>query len=538
MLDSFILKRSLEKSYDIIRFDDISSLTVSHGKVFNLFKSLYKEHYKDNERIIFYSSFEPSDLVLEHIQRAAIITDIPGFFILICTPFDLDERLNHFHAKHNGTGIPITSQKINLKRTGDLSDVNLFSYDSFCPAPFNMAFVDLTTPSVYRNALGFDGLTDNKFKPSAVAYPCCKIDIKNFEEDSDCKLPDNSLSEALRGKSYTDLQNQFRKNSKPSACGECWRVERTGGTSFRKHNIEWLTQRSKKGTNGDFTELDDIKVRYLQIIPSITCNFKCRICNNNFSSSIAIEDMQFTKDEKVKQALAERVKERSLIDINFYKNILDRSLNDLTELTIYGGEPTLMKNLPELLTYIIDQGHNDHINLTLSTNCGAWSAKLPNLIKQFKTVAITFSIDNIGDRFNIERGGIWKEAVVNINKWLSLDFPNIRFAIAPTVNVQNVLYLEDVINFAKDLGVDFGWNYLERPSELCIDNLTQEAKQLVYNKYKDHQNIELRNIANRVIKTPNSTDTKFVDLMNMYDERRGTNFKQTHKEIYDAMLAK
>jgi hypothetical protein len=48
----------------------------------------------------------------------------------------------------------------------------------------------------------------------------------------------------------------------------------------------------------------------------------------------------------------------------------------------------------------------------------------------------------------------------------------------------------------------------------------------------------LRNIANRVIKTPISTDTKFVDLMNMYDERRGTNFKQTHKEIYDAMLAK
>jgi hypothetical protein len=79
------------------------------------------------------------------------------------------------------------------------------------------------------------------------------------------------------------------------------------------------------------------------------------------------------------------------------------------------------------------------------------------------------------------------------------------------------------------------WCYLEHPENLCIDYMTAWAKELVYNKYKNHPVEELKNIANRVTRTLPVSGRAFIDLMNKYDHRRGTDFTKAHPEIMLAM---
>jgi len=374
----------------------------------------------------------------------------------------------------------------------------------FCIAPFAGGYVDI----------------------KKIAYPCCKIKMTAFDHDPQCDLTKNDLNTAVRSKAWSKLRDSFSNNIKPPECSECWNAEDAGCTSERKHLLHHLKEVS----------IDKVGIRKLQIIPSITCNFKCRMCDSNFSSAIALEKIKNTHDTQTKEQLTLDLKNNTLIDIEYYKRILEKSLHTMTLLQILGGEPFLMKNLPELLEHIIDQGHNEHISVYINTNGSSWSDRLVSLLTKFKGCITVISVDAIGKRFEDERGGSWGEVEEIFNRWLTV--PNITVHVTVTVSIQNVLYVDELIDFLNSKGVDFGWNYVDDPAELCIDNMTDTAKELVYNKLKDNQHYEVKSIVNRVVSATSTSGKAFIDLMDLYDLRRGTNFKQSHGEIYDAMSAK
>lgn len=374
----------------------------------------------------------------------------------------------------------------------------------FCPAPFAGGYVDI----------------------KKIAYPCCKVKVTAFDHDPQCDLTKNDLNTAVRSKAWADLRDSFSNNIKPPECSECWNAEDAGCQSERKHLLHHLKEVST----------DKVSIQKLQIVPSITCNFKCRICDSNFSSAIALEKIKNTHDTQTKEQLTLDLKNNTLIDVGYYKRILEKSLHAITHLQILGGEPFLMKNLPELLEHIIGRGHNKHISLSINTNGSSWSDRLISLITKFKSCVIVISVDAIGKRFEDERGGSWAEVEEIFDRWLTV--PDITVHVTATVSIQNVLYVDELVNFINSKGVDFGWNYVDDPTELCVDYMTATAKELVYNKLKDTRHNEVKSIVERVVSATSTSGKAFIDLMDLYDLRRGTNFKQSHGEIYDAMSAK
>ena len=92
-----------------------------------------------------------------------------------------------------------------------------------------------------------------------------------------------------------------------------------------------------------------------------------------------------------------------------------------------------------------------------------------------------------------------------------------------------------MVDFAGEKNVSINWTYLEYPSYLCIDNVTQSVKDLVYTKYHDHHNPELQKISNRVQLAKPISGQTFINYMNQLDKRRGQHFSQTHSEIFNAM---
>jgi hypothetical protein len=98
-----------------------------------------------------------------------------------------------------------------------------------------------------------------------------------------------------------------------------------------------------------------------------------------------------------------------------------------------------------------------------------------------------------------------------------------------------VLYLDELVDWADSNCLDVWFNYLDYPSELCVDNLTSTAKQLVIRKYQNHRNQDLQNLAKRVENSKGSDGKDFVRFMQHLDNVRNQNFLDSHVDIATAM---
>jgi hypothetical protein len=105
----------------------------------------------------------------------------------------------------------------------------------------------------------------------------------------------------------------------------------------------------------------------------------------------------------------------------------------------------------------------------------------------------------------------------------------------PTVNIQNILYLDQLIQWAEQKQLNVVFNYLDSPSYLNIDNMTPAARQLVVDQYLNHPHLELQKLAQRVQRSRGSNGSRFMEYMKKLDSYRNEDFASTHPEIAIAM---
>jgi radical SAM protein with 4Fe4S-binding SPASM domain len=343
-------------------------------------------------------------------------------------------------------------------------------------------------------------------------YPCCvnQTPVGNANE--------NSLQEIFNNDSMVLLRRQLATGGRPDSCDHCWRLEKQGVSSNRNWHVG-------KHANSFYSSWhDDIKIRSLDLKPSNTCNFKCRTCNPNNSSLIADEVKQYSAIPVVSDRWD------SYGDYTWAE--LDTLLPNIENLDFFGGEPFLLKELKHFLRNAVDSGHSKHIRLHFNTNGSIFPKDIIDTLVQFKEVDLAFSIDDVGERFELTRGGSWAEVEANILKFKELGFKPYIF---PTINIQNVLYLDELISWADSNNIPYTFNYLEFPRYFNINSLTPEAKELVINKYTNSTNPLLQQIAERVKKSNSSDGKQFVKQMKWFDYIRNQKFSNTHKEIAQAM---
>ena len=104
------------------------------------------------------------------------------------------------------------------------------------------------------------------------------------------------------------------------------------------------------------------------------------------------------------------------------QNQINHLLPSITNIDMYGGEPFLIKRFSEILKSAVDRDLAKHIRLHYNSNGSVWPSELINYWPNFKLVDINFSIDAIGDQFNLQRGGSWNDVESNILKIKNLGF--------------------------------------------------------------------------------------------------------------------
>jgi radical SAM protein with 4Fe4S-binding SPASM domain len=495
-----VLQKQLESQFELICFVDLADVCSTHSAIFSLLKSVHQAAYLPNQRLVFYSSHKLSQGLINHLQLAAGRIDVSNSFILVCGPTDIKEELQVANNLHGYDNSLISWFPVELVDTKPLLDFGFYPRTSFCPLPFGSVYVDM---------------------PGAVA-PCCKF------KGAVGNIHDNTLNEIFHNDAMVNLRTQMKNGIRPNECRVCWDVEKRGVTSLRLHAID------KYQDQNDHGWIDNLKIQDVSIAPSTLCNFKCRICNPRYSSQITVEDLKHTTDPKQISYLKDLLKLANW-DSSYFEKSMEELNYDFEHLHFLGGEPLLLPELARILEKVIESGNSKKMQLEFNTNGSQFPDKIIKLFNQFQKVELLLSIDNIGPRFEVERGGSWIEIKENISQFAKINSKTIPVKLAITVNIQNLLYLDELVDFAGQENVGIVWWYLEDPSYLCIDNVTQSVKDLVYKKYHDHPTLELQKISNRVQLTKPVSGQEFINYMNQLDQRREQQFSQTHPEIFKAM---
>lgn len=492
----------LKSRFDLVLLRDLVEVTESHSSIFRLLRALGKSDFLDRERLVFYTSHRPSALLLDHVQRAIARCFISNFFVLICCPDDITEDLIAANKKYGYDETIITWDQIAIEDTPKISDHRIHSKESSCIWPMiNMEI-------------------DNRDR---TVLPCCL-----YQDGSMGDIGKENLIDIFNGDRYQNLRESLRQGQRPDGCRMCWNREKSGSHSLR--TTSWI----KWEDIADIELFDTPKVQSIKITPGNLCNFKCRICNPRLSTQWAAEEMKFGPEES-------RSEFRDLIRDGYWNGLegnltlLRPIYKDLTQIRILGGEPFLLKELDLVLEDIIQSGYSNNIQLEFNTNGSIWRPEVIKLFPKFKTVNILISIDAVGERFEVERGGVWRDIRENLSRFMDLRNEQVSVKIGTTINIQNVLYLDDLRDLAQEFDAEIIWWYLETPAYLNIDNMTRRARQAVKEKYQNHEYAEFRTLASRMDMISGSDGQKFLDRMKILDSRRGVDFASTHPEIFSAM---
>ena len=496
------LKAELEREFNLVCFEDLASVRSQHGAIFRLFRSLRVEHFEAGQRLVFYTTHIVDQLFIDHIQRAAARVDISNFFILMVAPYDLAPMLYAANQRFGYDSVTIQSRVMPIDQSRDWPDPGFADVSHLCPLPFMQVMTRQ------------DGDT----------RPCCKF--KNTMGN----IQKQDIQTIFHGREFRDLRQQMISGQAPAACETCWHVENQGCTSLRQLAID------KYGDMLDQQWLDQPDIVDFSWSPATLCNFSCRICSSQQSTSIAAEEIKWSSDSAHRDSLRYQIKVTNNNDLqdNVIEQIL--SMKQLRFLHILGGEPLLWPKFSRLIELLVDQGLASQIALELNTNVSLFPHDLLSFIQHnFASLEILLSIDNVGARFELERGGEWSKILHHAKAFAALKNETTKIKLCTTVNLQNVLYLNDVVTLAQSLDVDVLWWYLEQPDFLSIDQATSAMQSEIISRYLDHGIEELHWIAERVANNTPVSGQAFLDYVHRMDHRRNQKFKDTHPEAYRAM---
>lgn len=253
-------------------------------------------------------------------------------------------------------------------------------------------------------------------------------------------------------------------------CGHCHLLEKNQkvGTNSISNRVWYLKTLKTKDLNF-FDDPSNFKLNMLDLRWKNTCNFACIYCGPDLSSAWASE-------LNMPQRINDEALQKSLDYI--YSN-----LDTVNHIYLAGGEPLLIKENLVLLKRIYEI--KPDIEIRINTNLSMINNEIYNLLKKFKNIHWTVSVDGVGKEFEYVRyGGVWDQFVENL-KQLRQDFEKINFNA--TWCILTAYGTLESIEFLQNMGFhenSFIVNPLTKPVEWHVGNLPESELLELKNKIK------------------------------------------------------
>ena len=319
--------------------------------------------------------------------------------------------------------------------------------------------------------------------PIGTVRPCCLADNEIVDDAGNkFELSTASFLDVQNSQHMRRLREEFLAGKKPQTCRKCWNEERAGRTSKRMHTLDRL----KHVLPEQEWTADAKPLMFLDLKLGNICNLKCRICGSWSSSQFATEELNDMHPDSDKKSTYPYQMLRAgnwPRENQQFWNEIDQVIDQIRYIEFTGGEPFMIREHFKMLQGIVDRGIADQVEIHYNTNGTQYPEEAIEIWRHFKTVEIAFSIDDIGERFEYQRSNaVWTEVTANIERFKAFraQHANIQLQVCCTVNVFNVLYLQDVAWYIKHTGFDFVyWNMMHDAWYFSIATLPDAAKQRI-----------------------------------------------------------
>jgi glutamate-1-semialdehyde 2,1-aminomutase len=167
-----------------------------------------------------------------------------------------------------------------------------------------------------------------------------------------------------------------------------------------------------------------------------------------------------------------------------------------------------------------------NINIEIFTNGTWYPEKLEHdALMRFKSISITVSLDGIGKLNDIMRyPSKWNDLESTISRWLELcnSHNHVIINIAPTINVINVAYMYELLEWASTHGINVITQTVFEPHHLSVTHwpnwFKRNLKELIDNQYQDSTAKKFKDMWDLISKMCKNNPLETVDHSNEYIE--------------------
>lgn len=308
--------------------------------------------------------------------------------------------------------------------------------------------------------------------PTGKAQTCC-VGLEPLGSTKN-----ESIQEIANGDKIKSLRKDFMEGKIPlDNCQTCFNFEKNNIHSLRQalnelfqDEIDTLT--SQTYPDGTFL---NFKQKYYDLRFSNLCNFRCRSCNEEYSTSIAKET------KKHKNTNQEVFVFPGKFESDIYDQIKDQ-IKFAKKIYFAGGEPLLQWEHWEILDNLLKNNVTD-VQLFYNTNLSSLKFKDYYAIdywKEFKNVLILASIDGQYQKAEYWRKGtIWKDIEDNIST-IKENVPHVSLGTTTTIGWPNLYTALDFIDRCIDTNLIspklININVLQFPNFYSLPTLPEPEK--------------------------------------------------------------
>jgi hypothetical protein len=364
--------------------------------------------------------------------------------------------------------------------------------------------------------------------PIGTVTPCCITEMTNgasTAEDKDGNhlfLSKDSLDKIANSEKFNKLRKDMMEGRYSSLCQKCYKYEK-GDTYSKRYesNVKFqhLIDQCFTNTNSDGS-LKKVDYKYIELRLGTVCNLKCVTCNP-FSSNRWNQDIKsFEGTEFENQYYKLDVKTEWYRDLNFYDELYEKC-DELEEIWINGGEPTLIKEHGYFLQKFIDSGRSKDIKLQYSLNCTQFPDSFIDLWDKFKKVKIHLSIDDLEERnYYIRYPSDWNQIITSFYKILKYKHV-FDLEVCQTVSPLNVYNIDNFKKFVYDHGLSIAHNYVHYPRHHHVNLIPQEMKESILNNIKYLDKFEIDRLKIELLSEPDKAQqNRFYSFTNILDTTR------------------
>jgi glutamate-1-semialdehyde 2,1-aminomutase len=222
----------------------------------------------------------------------------------------------------------------------------------------------------------------------------------------------------------------------------------------------------------------------------------------------------------------------------------------LNLLLFAGGEPLIHPMFPAILKKLIDTDHAGHISLYISTNGTVYNRRLSEMLKQFLSVELAFSVEGIGQlQEYIRYPSRWERIARNI---FAFQKDHISLSVRPTAQAYNIFGILDLVRWCQENGLRFCldsivWSpkflSLDMLPQVLIDEAFQDWQQFLASECDQDNRWHLETVIAALQRPrPDSEELMtlqgdFIEFTNDIDRSRGQSLALACPRLYNCLVA-